>query len=332
MSKIAFFCNDKLMFNEVFNAGRKEKIEKMAEIYPALITSENFEEHAGHLKDLEIIFSTWGMPFLSEKELDKLPELRAVFYAAGSVKGFAQPLLKKNITVVSAWTANAVPVAEFTVAQILLATKGYYKNIRESKSFQGRKNHPPFRGKGNFGEIIALIGCGAIARKLIELLKNFELKIIVHDPCLKQEEAAWLGVEKVSLEHAFSKAYVVSNHVPNLPSLKGMFNLSLFEKMRKHATFINTARGTQVMEKDLIAVLKKRPDLTALLDVTDPEPPERESELYTLPNVYLTSHIAGSLGDEMVRPADYCIEEFLRWKAGQPLRYAVTMEMLKIMA
>lgn len=69
--------------------------------------------------------------------------------------------------------------------------------------------------------------------------------------------------------------------------------------MRQGATFINTGRGAQVDEAGLIEVFKRRPDLTALLDITCPEPPEDGSELYTLPNIHLSSHIAGSKNDEV---------------------------------
>ena len=83
-----------------------------------------------------------------------------------------------------------------------------------------------------------------------------------------------------------------------------MLNAALFRSMRPGATFINTGRGAQVNESDMAAVFGARPDLTALLDVTWPEPPEAGSPLYTLPNVHLSSHIAGSLGNEVVRMAD----------------------------
>lgn len=102
--------------------------------------------------------------------------------------------------------------------------------------------------------------------------------------------------------------------------------------MRQDATFINTGRGAQVVEADLVHVLRQRSDLTALLDVTDPELPAPASALYALPNVPLSSHIAGSLNDEVVRMADHATEEFVRWERGEPLRYEVTAAMLDTMA
>ncbi len=332
MVKAAFICDSPKNIDYVYAKGRRERLAEIVDLYDVVIESRNFHEHAKCLEQLEVIFSTWGMPKLSKEQLNMLPNLKAVFYAAGSVKGFAVPLLERGITVVSAWAANAIPVAEFTLAQILLACKGYFKNIIDSKNPAVRIGGKPFTGKGNFGETISLLGAGKIGRKLIELLKNFELEVQVYDPYLSEEEARSLGVKKVSLEEAFATGYVVSNHVPNTPETMGMLNRRLFEMMRQDATFINTGRGATVVEEDLIATLKKRPDIVALLDVTWPEPPVETSEFYKLPNVYLTSHIAGSLGDEVVRMADYCIEEFLAWKEGRPLKYAVNLEMLETMA
>ena len=78
----------------------------------------------------------------------------------------------------------------------------------------------------------------------------------------------------------------------------------------------------------VVEVLEKRPDLTALLDVMHPEPPEDGSKLYTLPNVRLSTHIAGSINDEVHRMADYMIEELRRYLAGEPLVYEVSESML----
>ena len=95
--------------------------------------------------------------------------------------------------------------------------------------------------------------------------------------------------------------------------------------MRPNSSFINTGRGAQVNETDLIEIAQARPDLTALLDVTVSEPPKPGSLLYELPNIQLSSHIAGSLNDDLRRLGDFVIEEFERYVLGQPLRYADTL-------
>ncbi|MGB8353200.1 MAG: hydroxyacid dehydrogenase, partial [Chthoniobacteraceae bacterium] len=261
-------------------------------LHAHVVEDKNFHEHAQSLGDVEAIFTTWGMPCLTPEQLDSMPSLRAVFFAGGSVQSFARPLLERGIIVVSAWQANAVPVAEFTLAQILLAAKGYFRNTHAYKSPENRDL--AFRGRGNFGETISILGAGAIGGKVIELLQPFNLRVIVFDPFLDEDRAALLGVEKVSLQAAFERGYVVSNHLAGVPETEQLLNHDLLSRMRPDATFINTGRGSTANEAGMIRVLQARPDITALLDVTELEPPPEGSPLYSLPNVHLTTHIAGS--------------------------------------
>ena len=121
----------------------------------------------------------------------------------------------------------------------------------------------------------------------------------------------------MSLEELFAKAYIVSNHIPDIESTRGVLNKKLFASMRDGATFINTGRGAQVIEADMIAVLKARPDLTALLDVTWPEPPPADLELWRLPNVVIITAYRRHDRHEVARLADCAIEEFEAWQAGK---------------
>jgi phosphoglycerate dehydrogenase-like enzyme len=315
---------------EVYGQGRRQRLAAMTQLAPEIITSQRLAGRAGEFAGVEAVFSTWGMPRLGEAGLEHLPALKIVFYAAGSVKSFAPALLERGIRVMSAWGANAVPVAEFTLAQVLLSGKGYWRNVRDFTGPDARGG--AFRGVGNYGECVGLIGAGMVGRALIERLRPFELTVLVTDPFLSDDEAADLGVHKVSLEELFDRSYVVSNHLPNLEELRGVLHGGLFERLRPDATFINTGRGAQVVEEDLARVLRQRPDLTALLDVTFPEPPEVGHPFYELPNVHLSTHIAGSLGGEVVRMADYALDEFQRWQAGEALRWEVTPERLAQMA
>ena len=102
--------------------------------------------------------------------------------------------------------------------------------------------------------------------------------------------------------------------------------------MKPYATFINTGRGREVVEDDLIAAMIAVPTRSAVLDVTFPEPTLPDSLLRTLPNVILTPHIAGSSGDEVHRMAVEMIEESIRYQNGEPLKYYVSPEMLAKMA
>jgi len=127
--KAAFFCDwGEERIDYVYARGRRERVADLTELYPHLVCRDNFEEHVGNLGDLEVIFSTWGMPALSRDELAQLPALKLLLYGAGSVKGFAGPFLERGVPIVSAWRINATCVAEYVVAQIVLSCKGFFRN------------------------------------------------------------------------------------------------------------------------------------------------------------------------------------------------------------
>lgn len=317
--KAVFFNNNACeSIDYVYGNGRREKVVEMTDMYPEIVSNENFEEHIAKLQDIEVIFSTWGMVALSEEQIAKLPALEAVFYGAGATDGFARPFLNKDVTVCSAWQANAIPVAEFCVGQILLALKGFFRNTIDCSD--PAKRSTAHRGNGIFEETVALVGAGAIAQKTKELLEPYNIEVIII-PSRKEKRT-------ISLEEAFKKSYVVSNHLPDRSDNIGVLNAELFRSMPFGGTFINTGRGAQVNEDDLVTVMRERSDLTALLDVTCPEPPLTDSNLYNVPNIQLSSHIAGSMNNEVHRMADYMIEEFQRWEKGEALKYQVFENML----
>lgn len=315
----------------VYAAGRQKRVAELTDLHGEVVTADNLDDQLDALGGLEVIFSTWGMFVPTEAQLDRLDALKAVFYAAGSVQRFAGPFLERGVLVTSAWRSNGRPVAEFTVAQILLANKGYFQNTRRCVEPRGWGENRHL-GPGNYGRTVALLGAGTIGRQVIELLQPFHVKLIVFDPYLSETDAASLGVEKVSLEEAFERGDVVSNHLANKEETRDMLDGGLFRRLADHATFINTGRHAQVHEADLAAELERRPTLTALLDVLEPEPPKPDCPLLGLPNAHLSSHIAGSINDEVIRMADDAIGAFEAWRGGRTPDNAVTLDMLRTMA
>ena len=331
MDKAIFLCGNERNVRNVYGAASIDKIKRHYALDGYVYSAEDLIEN--DFSEVKAIFSTWGMPQITGEQIEKhFPALEAVYYAAGSVQSFARPFIERSVRVISAWQANAVPVVEYAVSQILLANKGFYQLIGKTRK-DYREAAQFFKGyKGNFGAKVGILGDGAIGSCVIDELLRYKLDVYVFSITMTEQVAKQKGVRLSTLDEIFSECDVISNHLANNKQTEKMISRELLFKMRDYSTFINTGRGAQVDEQALIEVMESNPTLTAVLDVTYPEPPKKDSKLYSLDNVFLTPHIAGSAGDEVRRMAEYVADECERFKTGEPLRYEVTAKMLETMA
>lgn len=330
--KIALFGSNQLQFSKVYTPEVIKKLSEYGEL-SARINKKNIEEHKEFLKGCEIAFATWGMPQFTKEEIaEYMPDLKAVFYSAGTVQYFARPFLESGIKVYSAFAANAVPVAEYTFAQITLAAKGYFQAAKNYRILPLRSFAFANYSVGNFGCKVGLVGLGAIGRMVAERLKSLDVEVYACDPFVSEETAESLNVTLVDMETLFSECDVISNHLANKPELENIFNYKLFKRMKKHSTFINTGRGAQVAEYSLALSLLLHPSRTFVGDVLKKESFPYINPLFWVPNAILTPHIAGSTGKEPQRMAYYMMEEMEKFLKGEPTKYEVTAEALERMA
>jgi phosphoglycerate dehydrogenase-like enzyme len=327
-----FLCDEPEWMRRVWGPEQRERLRKLAEVPERVFDSSLLIEGEAWLEKTEVIFSTWGMPPLTPEQLALMPRLRAVFFAAGSVKKFAPPLFERGITVVSAWAANSLPVAEYVLSQVLFGMKLGWAHVRQLRESPGPEGWRRLDMPGAYDSTVGLVSLGMVGRRVCELLRPFSLNKLAYDPFVGVDEMGRLDVRPATLEEIFERSEVVSLHIPALPETRGMIDGRLLALMKPNATLINTARGSVINENEMCDVLRARPDITAVLDVVTCEPPPADSPLYRLPNVVMTPHVAGSLGKEVRRMADWMIDEFAAWKAGRPLRYAIEPERLSVLA
>lgn len=317
--------------DKIYSADQQKRIAELTELLCEPLKAEQARKRQDLLSRVELIFSGWGGPTLDEPFLAAAPDLKALFYGAGALSGvMTWAAYERGIIATSAWVANAVPVAEYTLGAILLSLKQAPQLMRRMHDLHGWAGRDPDAIAGAYHSRVALVSLGVIGRKVAQLLKPFDLDVVAHDPMVSQQDADALNVRLVSLAEAFATGDVVSLHTPWLPETEGMVTGELVASMRPHATLINTSRGAVVREDELTRVLEKeRKDLTAILDVTHPEPPAKDSPLFMLPNVFLTPHVAGSMGKECHRMGQYMVDELERYLAGEPLQWAVPVEMAR---
>jgi phosphoglycerate dehydrogenase-like enzyme len=280
------------------------------------------------LADADVLLSGWGCPRIDADVLARAPRLRAIVHAAGTVKGHVdEAAWARGVRVSSAAAANAVPVAEYTLAAILLAGKRVFRLQRRYRELRGFRLWPrevpaPL---GNLGRTVGIVGASRIGRLVLERLRPFDFTRLVADPFLDPSEARALGAERVELDALLARADVVSLHAPLLPETRGMIDRRRLALLRDGAILINTARGGLVDTTALTDELASG-RLDAVLDVTEPEVLPADSPLFELPNVFLTPHVAGAMGAETQRLAALAIDEIERLSRGEPLAHEVRRE------
>jgi len=315
---------------------REDHLDRLSRI-TRLVSKEpfrDFDELDEHLARIEILVTSWGCPPVNAEIIDRLPRLQLIAHLAGSVKGFLDDVVwRRGIRVTNAVAANAVPVAEYTLAAILFANKRVFQLNQSYR--QHRENRAPWTREapdaGNYNKTVGIVGASHVGRLVIDYLKPFDLRVLLYDPFVTPLAARELGATKVGLSELMSGSDIVSLHAPLLKDTQHMIGARELSLMPDHSTLINTARGGLVEQDALLAELSKA-RLFAVLDTTDPEVLSPDSPFYELSNVFLTPHIAGSLGDETQRLTDYIVAEVERFSSGRALKHLVRREQLARLA
>jgi phosphoglycerate dehydrogenase-like enzyme len=318
----------------VLTPSARAELETLAELVaPTAVDLNTLDPDV--LADIEILVGGWGCNVLDAELLARMPKLRQLAYAAGTVKSTTTPATwKRGVIVSSAAAANAEPVAEFTFAAIVMIAKDVFRVRDRHREVHGQE---PVAGVGPSGDVgtcglrIGIIAASTIGRLVIERLASLDVHVAVHDPYLDEEGAAGLGVERMELDELFGWADIVSVHAPELPETRHLVDAARLARLHDGAWVVNTARGALV-DTDALTKECVSGRLCAFIDTPDPEPLPADSPLYDLPNVVLTPHIAGSLGTEISRMGDLAVAEVRRFLAGEPLQHEVRAEDLERIA
>lgn len=322
---------DKGLADRLFKPEHLERMERLGTLrifrgWDRLNAAEALELIEG----ADIVVNSWGSPRLEAELLDRSPDLKLVAYAAGSVKPVISPaVIERGIRVSSANDALAQGVAETALGLTIVSLKHIWQLARDTREGKWEPDHKSIREL--YGLNVGIIGAGLSGKHLIRLLKQFDVRILVHDPYLSESAVAELGAVKVGLDELLKESDVVSIHAPSIPETKHLMNERTLRLMKDDAILINTARGSLIDENALAAELRKG-RLWACLDVTDPEPPSLEHPFRSLPNVTLIPHIAGAANNGLYRVGSYITRELELFARGERLQGEVDLSLLHRMA
>jgi phosphoglycerate dehydrogenase-like enzyme len=318
---------------ELMRADHLQRLERCVR----LVSSEPLRDKPAlqkHAEQLEVLITSWGAPRIDTEIVDCLPRLKLIAHMAGSVKGFIDDVVwRRGILVTNAVAANAVPVAEYTLAAILFANKRVFQ--LNQFYMEHRENRAPWTREapnvGNYRKTVGIVGASHVGQLVTERLQPHDLRVLLYDPFVTPLASRRMGASKVGLSELLSQSDVVSLHAPLLPDTRHMIGPRELAMMKDDATLINTARGELVDQDALIESLSAG-RLFAVLDTTEPDILPADSILFRLPNVFLTPHIAGSLGGETQRLADCIVDEVERFTRQANLKHLVRREQLPRLA
>ncbi|GAB3261297.1 hydroxyacid dehydrogenase [Kineosporia babensis] len=319
-----------------FGPSEQERLQELADLVSAEpITAFDSPGARSALAAADVLITSWGAPTLTAEHLQAAPQLRAIIHAAGSVRDLlGHHVWQRGIAVSAAADINAVPVAEFTLAAVIMAGKQAW-TLSSRARIEGPLAWPDIRGRedlSNYGRVVGVLGFSRIGRRVVEMLGLLQTSaVLVTDPFADPHAVAAAGAELVPLPELLSRSDILTLHAPALENTRHIIGAPELALMPDSATLINTARGTLVDHEALTRECAAG-RLHAVLDVTDPEPLPTGHPLLSLPNVMITPHLAGSLGSEVRRMSAHAITELERFALGKDFLTPVTAAELEWIA
>lgn len=308
------------------------RLTALVDIDPQLtVTAFDHPAALDALRRVEILISGWGCPRIDGSVLDAAPNLHACIHAAGTVKNHLDPVVfERGLAVSSAADANAVPVAEYTVAALILGAKQAFARAR-AYADDPTASGPSTMDTGLLGCTVGIVGASRIGRLVLERLRTFEVTALLYDPYVTTHEARQMGAEPVDLDTLCRRSDLLTVHAPALPETRHLIDANRFALLRDGAVVINTARGS-LLDTEALTRECATGRIAAILDVTDPEPLPSGHPLLAMPNVFVTPHLAGAQGRELRRLGEFATAEVERLLRGEPLRGNVQAHQLPLYA
>lgn len=270
--------------------------------------------HGAPRIDAGIMDHARGLKFIGELEGDRF-----------AARIDLEEAWERDIRVVDTTNGSSYPVAEWALALTLIAMRNAGKLFRRLIAGETGKDISEIDRMGGIltGKRVGLIGCGHMGRRLIKLLRPFECDIWVYDPYLPREMAEVLDFVQTSLENVLTECDAVVCMAPLTPGTRGMLGRRELDMIPSGVALVNVSRGPIIDSAALIDRLR-RGDITAGLDVFDPEPIPPDSEILQLPNVFITPHFSGRTGDEYPHFFQFMVDELDRFYHGHETYFDLT--------
>jgi len=260
-----------------------------------------------------------------KEEIIEQTELKLIGSVRGSPNNISlQAATAKKIPVIAVPGRNTIAVAEHTIALILaqarniVAAERFLKNDFFVDDFKDFANmYTSLIGFELFGRTVGIIGLGQIGFEVAKRLQSFGVEILVLDPYADSNKIKDVGARIVELDELLKNSDIVTLHCPSTEETQGMLGAKEFEKMKKTAILINTARASITDEYALLAALKNGTIAGAGLDVFSMEPVDSDNEFLEIDNVTVMPHMGGNTVETVQRQSENIVAGILAFLKGE---------------
>jgi D-3-phosphoglycerate dehydrogenase / 2-oxoglutarate reductase len=288
-------------------------------------------------KGLDVLMVCDGSPFVSSAVLASSPRLTLLAELDGDRFGYrldVSAAWERGIRVVDSSQGSSWPTAEWALGLALIGLRnagGFFRRMiaHEQTEFPVAERTGPGYDEAELShKRLGMVGFGHLARRLVELLRPFDVEIRVFDPFVPQALATTYGIEFAPLPIVLDSS-VVFVLVPHTANTEGMIGKAELDQIPTGGVLVNVSRGKVIDTAALLDRLR-RGDLIACLDVFDPEPVPLDSPFLDLPNVFLTPHIAGVTAESRRRFFSLAVDECLRHFEGLDSLAELTPEVVEL--
>lgn len=300
---------------------------KLPDTNIVLGTHQQFE--AGAFAEVPVLLTN-----IAKRELlASMPKLKWLQFAGAGADHFFKAsgsgpaeFQKLGVKVLNTPGISRYPVSEHVMAMILALTRGIPRAVRQ----QLRREWTIFTAGEIRGKTLGIIGLGEIGERVAALSRSFGMRVIgtKRNPS-NHDGNAHMVVGADRMDEVVSAADYLVLLTPLSDATRNMFNLGLFKRMKPTAYFINVSRGENVVEKDLASALQDRIIAGAAVDTFGPisfddpkmlEALRPDSVLWDLPNMLVMPNNAASTDRYMDYFVDAVVDNYTRWRAGEPFR------------
>ncbi|HXM36632.1 MAG TPA: D-2-hydroxyacid dehydrogenase [Pyrinomonadaceae bacterium] len=234
-----------------------------------------------------------------------------------------QRLIRHGTVLTNSSAVYEEPCAQHLLAMILSLARGLPAALDVQR---GDKSWPMLAARSSLsllnGQTVLILSFGAIAQRLVELLRPLKMNLIAVRREVRGDES--IPVVPVSAVHEWlPRADHVVNILPANEDSHQFLNAERLASLKRGAIVYNIGRGTTLDQNALMRELRGGRIAAAYLDVTEPEPLPPEHPLWEAPNCFITPHTGGGHATEKQRQVNHFLDNLRRFEQGQALHNRV---------